>query len=86
VRCYLFTSIREPNVAIYEWLGFKFIRTGEVKDGGEQVEVMLTTVAADGSSIACFGNLNQVEVCEFCCMVVVIRRKALFMIDLELRK
>jgi hypothetical protein len=39
MRCYLFTSIREPNVAIYERLGFELVRTGEVKDGGDRVEV-----------------------------------------------
>ena len=47
------TSILEPNVAIYERLGFNLVRTGEVADEGIVVKVYPSVGIIDGSSIVC---------------------------------
>jgi hypothetical protein len=39
----LITSVFEPNVAIYERLGFKFVRTAEIKVDGLEFKVIWTT-------------------------------------------
>ena len=49
----MITSIKEPNVAIYEKLGFKLVRTGQVSDEGIEVKVSPVCAMTDDSSIAC---------------------------------
>jgi hypothetical protein len=53
--CYLNTSLYEPNVAIYEKLGFKLGKVGKIDDQGETMEVSpqpdvaINLVLSDGS-------------------------------------
>jgi len=39
LRCYLDTAQLDPNVAIYERLGFRLGSVGDLKDGEDQLKV-----------------------------------------------
>ena len=57
-RCYLTTSLYEPNVAIYERMGFELKRNGDVKVDEAELRVCEPYFQANTSFIACSGKPN----------------------------
>ena len=60
-RCYLESSRMEPNVAIYEKMGFKLVKEMRCEEGGEGINV---SVVVESNGIVIEAN-----VCQLFCMI-----------------
>jgi len=57
-KCYLNTAQYEPNVAIYERLGFKIGKFAEVQVEDDSVEVVCRQTSLNHRHTECFETLN----------------------------